>query len=92
MNEEQEPVDPLDDIITKSANHLGEHFDAVLILASSLDGDGTLAYCRRRGNGFAIVGMANDFLIKDHEKIRILTRQQMSDDTGDDAAPPPHQD
>lgn len=76
--------DPLSDLITKTANDLGEQFDAVLILASSLDADGTLAYCARRGNGFAVSGMAADFLTKDREKIRENTRKQMADD-------PPHE-
>lgn len=79
-----EKDDPLSDLISKTANDLGEQFDAVLILASSMDGDGTIAYCAKRGNGFAVAGMASDFLTKDRHKIRINTEKQERDE-------PPHE-
>lgn len=88
------PEEPnsLSTILTRHANELGEHFDAVLILASSIDEKGTEGFCCRRGNGYAVIGMARDFLVKDEAIIKIKTEINIANDEGDDTTPPNRED
>lgn len=57
MNREQ-----LSELLTRHARELGEHFDAVQILASTATADGTNILRLGVGNWFTRQGMAHDFI------------------------------
>ena len=51
--------------VSKALLILGEHFDAVQILATVSDGDGTERSFKGSGNWYARQGMAHDFINAD---------------------------
>lgn len=51
-------------LLEKAATHLGEHFDAVVILATRQDGKLTRTTSHGVGNYHARVGMARDYAIR----------------------------
>lgn len=56
-------------IVEKAAAELGEHFDAVEILASVSDGEGSRCLKRGVGNFYARLGMAREFLQEDEARV-----------------------
>lgn len=48
--------------VDRIAQDLAEHFDAVQILASHCEADGTMCMKRGRGNWYARQGMAQEFI------------------------------
>lgn len=52
----------LGEMVDKMALQLGEHFDAVQIMATLCDKDGTRSYYRGAGNWFARQGLAHEFI------------------------------
>lgn len=55
----------LGEMVDDMAIKLGEHFDAVQILASVCDHKGTSSVSRGSGNWFARQGMAHEFIAQD---------------------------
>lgn len=55
-------------IVEQAASKLGEHFDAVQILASFHDSGGTSCIKRGGGNWYARQGMAHEFINMDIAK------------------------
>ena len=51
-------------LIQKAAEHLGEFFDAVVIIATRYDGDATLTTSRSVGNYHSRVNMAREYVIR----------------------------
>lgn len=69
--------DTLGDLIQKTAQSLGEHFDSVQIFATKHEpgvDDGTTHFYSGVGNYFARVGHVKDWIIKQNEGTRIKTR------------------
>jgi hypothetical protein len=63
------PDDPLDKLIEKTALSLGEHFEAVQILATRTEADGeTYGYSRGCGNWHARIGLAQVFMERAHAR------------------------
>ncbi len=62
-------TDPdLNDLMDSHLEALGEHFDAVQIMCTTYDSEGTSVFTRGLGNHYARVGMAHYFLEKNtHE-------------------------
>lgn len=52
-------------LIECALNTLREHFDAVVILSTWTDADGTALISRGSGNYYARLGMAKEFIDKD---------------------------
>lgn len=61
-NQEKEVLGAL---VTKTAQNLGEHFSAVVILVSYHDSDGTSCFSRGTGDWFARQGLAHDYIIQE---------------------------
>lgn len=53
------------DLVAKFAVDLGEHFDAVQIMACVCDEDGTSSFFRGSGNWFARQGLAHEFVAQE---------------------------
>lgn len=60
-----EERDRLSKLAARFAEDLGEHFDAVQILACVCDDEGTSNISRGSGNWFARQGMAHEFIAQD---------------------------
>jgi hypothetical protein len=70
------------EMLNSHAAKLSEHFDAVLILASYLEPDGTTAaVAAGQGNWYARVGMAHKFVEKSRAEdlVEELSRQEDDD-------------
>lgn len=59
----------LSKIVENAALALGEHFEAVQILASNCDQEGTAVVRRGVGNFYARVGMAQEFVDLDKDEM-----------------------
>lgn len=59
----------LSKIVEDAALALGEHFEAVQILVSNCDSDGTAVMRRGVGNFYARVGMAQEFIDLDKNEM-----------------------
>lgn len=61
---------------------LGEHFDAVQIMATALKSDGSqdsLLSQAGHGNVYTRIGICREWVIIQEEKTRIETREEMND-------------
>lgn len=56
------------DLITSATEKLGEHFDAIQILASMSEEDGTRTFFHGAGNWYARRGMAQEFVNVDQAR------------------------
>lgn len=56
-------------IVEDAASALGEHYDAVQILASNSDGEGSQCVKRGVGNFYARLGMAREMLDEDQAQV-----------------------
>lgn len=54
--------------IRRATHELGEHFEAVQILATRQDGEGTQRCFCGSGNFYARIGMAHEFIEEDRAK------------------------
>lgn len=52
----------LSELVSKVAEDLGEHYDAVQIMACSCDEDGTSSFYGSAGNYFARIGLAHELI------------------------------
>ena len=71
------------EMLDETLARLGEHFDAVQILATAHDDEGTDYRSQGVGNWYARVGMAREFLKRDFQKdqaIRIRQESEAEDD------------
>ena len=57
-------------MVKKFTDQLGEHFEAVLILMSRREGDGTTSYSSKYGNACACKGMADDYILRDRARMK----------------------
>lgn len=62
-------LEELGKIVEKAAADLGEHFDAVEILASNSDGEGSDCVKRGTGNYYARLAMAQEFIDEDRAQV-----------------------
>ena len=62
-------LEELSKIVEKAVSDLGEHFDAVEILASNVDGEGSDCIKRGSGNFYARLGMAQEFIDEDRAQV-----------------------
>lgn len=62
-------AEELDKIVTDAASALGEHFDAVQIIVSNSDGEGSKCLKRGVGNFYARLGMVKEMLDEDHAQV-----------------------
>lgn len=76
----------MQEMVDRHARELGEHFDAVHILCSHTDSDGTAHVSRGCGNWFARQGMAHEFIGLDRaDEVATRVAQRLSrPDEGDD--------
>lgn len=56
-------------IVEDAAKALGEHFEAVQIMVSNSDSDGTAAVNRGAGNFYARLAMAQEFIDQDRAAV-----------------------
>lgn len=55
----------LEQHLDKIASQLAEHCDAVVILMSVMNADGSTTFIKKgRGNHFARIGMANEYVVE----------------------------
>lgn len=73
-------------LVDKCARELGEHFEAVQILASFTDRDGSHNFKIGSGNWYARQGMAREFIDTDQAKCVAweLSKQLHRDDEDDE--------
>lgn len=71
-------LEELTKIVEKAAADLGEHFEAVEILASNSDGEGTKCIKRGGGNYYARIAMAQEFV--DEDRVRTYYTFAKKDD------------
>lgn len=72
-------------IVDDAAFKLGEHFDAVQILASNSDSEGTYGKMRGVGNFYARLGMAREFIDKDtNEMLGSKIADALNEDSDED--------
>lgn len=57
------------EMLDRAVNVLMEHFDAVQILATYTDGEGTLGLTRGGGNWYARKGMVQEFIDRDFKDL-----------------------
>lgn len=62
-------AEQLSKIVEDAASALGEHFEAVQILVSNSDSEGTGGVSRGVGNFYARLGMAHEFIEKDSNEM-----------------------
>lgn len=55
-------------VLERCLHEIGEHFDAVQIMATRMDGQTTLRCIRGCGNFYASLGMAQEFIQEDAAK------------------------
>lgn len=56
-------------IVEQAAQALGEHFEAVQILASNSDGEGSRCIKKGAGNFYSRLAMAREFLQEDEARV-----------------------
>ena len=56
-------------LVEDAAKALGEHFEAVQILASNSDGEGSRCVKRGAGNFYSRLGMAREMLQEDEARV-----------------------
>lgn len=83
MNEEEKKVAV--EIVDQAIDKLREHFDSVLVLATSVGDDGVTEFITKgSGNQLSRVGMARQYLIRDkatitHDQVQDIIREDSNE-------------
>lgn len=62
----------LENLLLECAQKLTEHFDAVQIVASTVDERGTVIFLRGSGNWYARRAMCEEFIERDQAKVHAI--------------------